>query len=179
MWIVQANQRAAFLKLHYYIERLTHSQWKSAQINLDEKKKKKDSTVYLWIISWLRNKSSVLGRLFLPRKTFGIQSLFFPQQCWMDRVQGLKLVNYAHPTFSHWNTILVQLLSCVLVFAAPWTAAHQASLSSTVSRSLLTLMSIESVMLSSHLILCHPLLVLPSILPSIRVFSSESAVFIK
>ena len=65
----------------------------------------------------------------------------------------------------------VQLLSHVRLFATSWTAAHQASLSITNSRSLLKLMSIESVMPSNHLILCHPLLFLPSILPSIRVFS--------
>ena len=58
-------------------------------------------------------------------------------------------------------------------FATPWTAARQASLSITNSRSLLKLMSIESVMPSTHLILCHPLLLLPSIFPSIRVFSDE------
>ena len=63
----------------------------------------------------------------------------------------------------------VQLLSRVWLFVTPWTAACQASLSITNSRSLLTLMSIESVMPSSHLILCHPLL-LPSIFPSIKVF---------
>ena len=60
--------------------------------------------------------------------------------------------------------------------ATPWTAARQASLSITNSRSLLKFMSIESVIPSSHLILCHPLLLLPSIFPSIRVFSNESAV---
>ena len=64
----------------------------------------------------------------------------------------------------------VQSLSCVRLFATPWTAAHQASLSITNSRSLLKLMSIESVMPSSHLIICCPLLLLPSIFPSIRVF---------
>ena len=57
----------------------------------------------------------------------------------------------------------------------PWTAAHQASLSFTISQNLLRLMFIELVMLSNHLILCHPLLLLPSVFPSIRVFSSESA----
>ena len=67
----------------------------------------------------------------------------------------------------------VQLLSRVRLFATPWTAACQASLSITNSRSLLKLISIESVMLSNHLILCHPLLLLPSIFPSIRVFSKE------
>ena len=73
----------------------------------------------------------------------------------------------------------VQLLSHVQIFATPWTAAHQAPLSFTVSWSLLKLMSIESVMPSNHLILCHPLLLLPSIFPSIRVFSSELALCIR
>ena len=68
----------------------------------------------------------------------------------------------------------VQLLSPVWLFATPWTAAHQASLSITNSGGLLKLMSIESVMPSNHLILCHPLLLLPPIPPSIRVFSNES-----
>ena len=68
--------------------------------------------------------------------------------------------------------IVVQLLSRVRLFVTPWTAAHQASLSITNSWSLLKLMSIESMMLSNHLILCHPLLLPPSIFPSIRVFSS-------
>ena len=64
-------------------------------------------------------------------------------------------------------------------FVTPWTAAHQASQSFTIYRSLLKLMFIESVMLSNNLILCHPLLLLPSILPSIRVFSSELALCIR
>ena len=69
----------------------------------------------------------------------------------------------------------VQLLSCVQLFATPWTTARQASLSITNTQSLLKFMSIESVMPSNHLILCRPLLFLPSILPNIRVFSNESA----
>ena len=69
----------------------------------------------------------------------------------------------------------VQWLSCVQLFATPWTAARQASLSITNSRSLLKLMSIVSVIPSNHLILCRPLLLLSSIFPSIRVFSNESA----
>ena len=68
---------------------------------------------------------------------------------------------------------LVQSLSHVLLFVNPWTAALQASLSITNPQSLLKLISIESVMPSNHLILCCPLLLLPSIFPSIRVFSSE------
>ena len=67
----------------------------------------------------------------------------------------------------------VHLLSHIQPFPTPWTAACQASLSTTNSQSLLKLMSIESVMSSNHPILCHPLLLLPSIFPSIRVFSNE------
>ena len=73
--------------------------------------------------------------------------------------------------------IVVQPLSCVQFFATPWTAALQASLSFTISQSLLKLMSIESVMPSNHLILCHSLL-LPSIFPGIKVFSTESALHV-
>ena len=78
----------------------------------------------------------------------------------------------------HWVCASVQSLSHVQLFATPWTAAHQASLSITNSRSLLKLMSIESVTPPNHLILCRPLL-LPSIFPSIMVFSSESVLRIR
>jgi len=74
---------------------------------------------------------------------------------------------------------IIQSLSCVWLFATLWTAAHQASLSITNSRSLLKLMSIKSVMPSNHLILCCPLLLLPSIFPSIRIFSNESVLYIR
>ena len=73
----------------------------------------------------------------------------------------------------------VQSLICVRLFVTPWIAAHQASLSITNSWSLPKLMSTESVMPSNYLIFCHPLLLLPSIFPSIRVFSNESAFLIK
>ena len=73
----------------------------------------------------------------------------------------------------------VQLLSCVQLFATPWTPAHQASLSITNSWSLLKLMSIVLVMPCSHLILCHPLLLPPSIFPSMGVFSNESVLHIR
>ena len=73
----------------------------------------------------------------------------------------------------------VQLCSHVRLFVTPWTAARQASLSITNSQSLLKLRSIESVMPSNHLILCHPLLFPPSIFSSIRVFSNESALHIR
>ena len=73
----------------------------------------------------------------------------------------------------------VQSLSHVQIFTTPWTAAHQASLSFTISQNLLNLMSIESVMPSNHLILCHPFLLLLSVFPSMRVFSNESALHIR
>ena len=73
----------------------------------------------------------------------------------------------------------VQLLSHIRLFATPWTAARQVSLSVTNPQSLPKLMSIESVMASNHLILCHPLLLLPSIFPRIRVFSNESVLCIR
>ena len=73
----------------------------------------------------------------------------------------------------------VQLLFCVQLFATPWTAPCQASLAITNSRSLLKLMSVESVMLSNHLALCRPLLLLPSIFPSLRGFSKGSALHIR
>ena len=77
------------------------------------------------------------------------------------------------------KNVFVQSLSHVWLFLTPWTAAGQASLSFTMFKSLLKLMSIESVMPSNHLILCRPLLLLPLIFPSIRVFSSESALSIR
>ena len=82
---------------------------------------------------------------------------------------------YKYPSVSH----SVQSLSRVRLFATPWTTAHQASLSITKSWSLLKLMSIESVMPSNHLILCRPLLLPPSIFPSIRVFSNKSVLHIR
>ena len=75
--------------------------------------------------------------------------------------------------------VVVQSLSHVKLFVTPWTAARQASLSITNSRSLLKLMSTESVMPSNHLILCHPLFFLPPIPPSIRVFSNESTLHMR
>ena len=74
---------------------------------------------------------------------------------------------------------LVQLLSHVWLFLTPWTAAHQASLSITNFQKLLKLVSIESVMPCNHFILCHPLVLWPSIFPGIRVFSNESVLWIK
>ena len=85
-----------------------------------------------------------------------------------------------HKIYNHPVTIMVvQSLSHVWLFATPWTAAHQASLSFIISQILLTFMAIGLVMLSNHLILCCPLLLLPSIFPHIRNFYNESALYIR
>ena len=85
----------------------------------------------------------------------------------------------AQKYLSFLNYVVVQSLSHVRLFATPWTAARQASLSFTISWSLLKFMSIKSVMPANHLILCHPLLLLPSVFPSIKVFSNESVLHIR
>ena len=97
-----------------------------------------------------------------------------------SRMPGFR-ITYINPMVSSIFFLFssVQLLSCVGLFAIPWTAAHQAALSITNSWSLLKLKSIKSVMSSNHLILCHPLLLLPSIFPSIRVFPNESVLRIR
>ena len=88
-------------------------------------------------------------------------------------------VNSPSKRFFCRGSCFVQLLSCVQLFVNPWTAARQASLSITNSQSLLKLMSIELVMPSNYLILCHPFLLLPSVFPSITVFSNESVLLIR
>ena len=92
---------------------------------------------------------------------------------------GAKKLNLSVLQITQLSVSSVQSLSRVRLFVTPWTAARRASLSITRSRSLLKLMFIESVMASNRLILCHPLLLPPSILPSIRVFSNESALCIR
>ena len=94
----------------------------------------------------------------------------------------LVILHYFKSILQVYNGISVlvnQSLSCLRLFATPWTTARQPSLSITISQSLLKLMSIESVMPSKHLILCHSLLLPPSIFPSIRVFSNELSLQIK
>ena len=132
--------------------------------------------------SWLKTQHS--------ENDHGIQFHHFMANRWgkngnTDRFYFLWLQNYCRLWLRHLflgrkamtNPVQfssVQLLSYVRLFVTPWTAAHQASLSITNSQSWLKLMSIELVMPSNHLILCHPLLLLPSILSIIRVFSNAS-----
>ena len=123
-----------------------------------------------------QNSRSMLGSLADREKT-GSQRVSLAVEERTPTTHSLQ----GNPTHRPWDYIpsSVQLLSHVPLFATPWTAAHQASLSITNSWSLLKLMFIELVMPSNHFILCHPLLVLPSIFPSIRVFSSESVLRIR
>ena len=117
-----------------------------------------------WFFLLLGNPSSIIsGTSYVPH---GI-------------IEGLWLCIKHNEKYMRTTVQLVQLLSRVWLFVTPWTAAPQASLSITNSQSLLKLMSIESVMPSNHLILYHPLLLLPSIFPSIRVFSNESVLCIR
>ena len=88
-------------------------------------------------------------------------------------------ISFPYSPISDFRFSSVQSLSHAKFFETPWTAAHQASLSITNSRSLFKLMSIKLMMTSNHLFLCHPLLLLPSIFPSIRIFSNESALCIR
>ena len=114
-------------------------------------------------LQWLWNEGSVVVA----------HGLSCPGACGIFPDQGSN----SHPL--HWQFSSLQSLSHVQLFATPWTAACQAFLSITNSWSLLTLMSIELVMPSSHLILCCPLLLPPSIFPSIRGFSNESVLCIR
>ena len=106
---------------------------------------------------------------------------FKPKQ--INNYKRLSLKDFflsVHTTYQWaFDSVVVQLLSDVWLFATPWTAVCQASLSFSISQSSLKPMSIESVTPSNHLILCRPPLLLPSIFPSIRVFSSESALPIR
>ena len=124
------------------------------------------------------------------KKSFAIYYLFFSwSYCRLDTSYSSSLPNNNYIYISvllslsletgHCTFSSVQWLSRVWLFATPWIAARQASLSITNSWSSLRLTSIESVMPSSHLILCRPLLLLPPIPPSIRVFSNESALHMR
>ena len=93
----------------------------------------------------------------------------------LNSIHSTLIIFGSYLTKIVFSTIVIQSLSCVRLFETPWTAEQQTSLSPTISQSLPNIMSIESVMLSNHLILCHPLLLLPSFCPSIRVFSNELA----
>ena len=118
---------------------------------------------------------------FLPRsKSLLISWLQLPfTMIWESKkitsVTGSTFFPITHILIIHTYISSVQLLSHVQFFATPWTAAYQTSLSFAISQNLLKFMSIELVMPSNHLILCHLLLLLPSVFPSIRIFSSESA----
>ena len=120
------------------------------------------------VLFYSRNRHNIVKQLYYNKKR-------------RKKAQWL-IIQIFHKTDNYYNNHIissVQLLSHVQFFVTPWTAACQASLSITNSWTLLKLMSIESVMPSNHLILCRPLLLLPSIFPSIRVFYKESVLCIR
>ena len=125
-----------------------------------------------------------------PGKNTGGGYLFLLQGSFPTQGSNSRLLSILHwkvnflPLALPWEAqktrvVVVQSFSCVQLFVTPWTAAHQPSLSFTISRSLLKLMANESVMPSNQLIFCHTLLLLPSIFPSIRVFSNQSALLLR
>ena len=123
-----------------------------------------------WLVSYLLSALEGLNFSLLP-------SFFTPPPS--SDTWEAELWDWIHQCLSLLGLALVQLPSCVRISETPWTAARQASLSFTISQSLLTLMSIESVMPSHHLIFCCPLLLLPSIFPSTKVFSNGLALCIR
>ena len=133
-----------------------------------------------WLVaSWVRQACD-------PSDQFSVIVVSILSALWCIRIKGcgsflMGGTGYGEICILLWwvGQCSVQSLSPVGLFATPWTAARQASLSFTIFYSLLKLMSIESVMLSKHLILCCPLFLLPSIFPSIRVFSNESVLRIR
>ena len=130
----------------------------------------------------LQTKNPTLGRQVFKPSGIGVQwGLHMGEsegyRIKMSLLKGAWKISVALSETAQFSS--VQLLIRVRLFATPWIATRQASLSITSSRSLLKLMSIELVMSSTHLILCHPFLVLPSIFPSIRVFSNELALRIR
>ena len=135
--------------------------------------KKADTPSVVKDVKQLRNLHTVVVKVNLYKFFEILFGNTYPVE-WMctERLSGSSLRYIPNSTFLNYFSS-VQSLSCVRLFVTPWIAAHQASLSITNSQSSLKLTSIESVMPSSHLILCHPLL-LPPIPPSVRVFSIES-----
>ena len=108
-----------------------------------------------------------------------LQEMVKDREAWRAAVHGVAKSQTRLSDRTTATSVHAKSLQSFLTLCDPWTAACQASLSFTVSQSLLKLMSIELMMPSNHLILCHPLLFLPSIVPSIRVFSNESALRIR
>ena len=129
-----------------------------------------------FIVPGLMFRSFIHFELFLCMVLDNVHIHSFTCSCSSFPAHLLKRLSFLHRIFlpgepcRQRSLSSVQWLSRVRLFVTPWTAAHQASLSITNSQSLLKLMSIELVMASNHLILCHPLLLLPSIFPSIRSF---------
>ena len=126
--------------------------------------------------------SSIHG-IFQARFLEWVAISYFRESCWprdQTHISCVALVGRFFITGPPGNPLhMSSFIQSCLTFAAPWIAAHQASLSSTISQNLLKFISVESVILSNYLIFCHPLLLLPSVFPSIRGFSNELVLCIR
>ena len=134
--------------------------------------------VQSWVVSdplWPHGPSRLLCPWGFPSKNTGVGCHFLLQGIFPYQRSSLCLLHWQADSEPPVFISVLELLSHVWLFATPWTAARQALLSSTITLSLLKLMSIESVMLSNHLIICCLLLLLPSIFPSITVFQWVSS----
>ena len=132
----------------------------------------------VWLVQPSLSKDPVVIPTLISAHPHCLILFLFPPSQVVCNILGLSFVRSSALEVSSVQFSSVQSLSRARLFATLWTAAHQASLSITNSRSLLKLMSIESVVPSNHLILSCPLLLLPSVFPSIKVFSDESAWFL-
>ena len=128
---------------------------------------------FLCILTYLKTTKRIFGLFYLKKLKY-YQALLKTENCMSFK----ENIIYNRIDSFYYMIVVVQSPNLIQLFAIPWTAALLASLSLTISQSLPNFMSVASVMLSSHLILWHPLL-LPSIFPSIRVFSNESSVLIR
>ena len=158
---------------------LTLSQVKSSAVQKKEKEKEKQQVTdwekILQSICMLKSLYSEYWNILQQLRTIA-KNINMAKSFNKHTKEDTKMTNtWKYAVYRCLLVAVVQSLSRAWLFVTPWTAARQASLSITISWSLLKLMSIESVMPPNHLILCHPLLLLPSIFPSIRVFSNESA----
>ena len=135
-----------------------------------------------FVIPWTVTHQYLLCTWDFPWKTTGVGCYFLLQGIFLTQISDPHLLQWQADSLQlsyQYQLSSVQLISCVQLSVTTWTATCQASRSVTNSWSLLKLMSIELVMPSNHLILWHPLLLLPSIFPSIRVFSNESVLCIR
>ena len=136
----------------------------------------------LWYFNWKDPNVSMAGmiwQVFKTRNVLETKTTILIRKCAKDKNMSCLTCSAGNSSKQMKKRFVIQSQGRFRLFVTLWTVARQASLSFTISWSFLKFMSVESAMLSNHLILCHPLLLLPSFFPSIRVFSNESALQIR